>query len=174
MNEPTVVRTWRPWRPVRDRMILSLSVALTLVAVLLGSLGGVAFAHTLSKTKTVHKSAHLCVKGNAKLKHARMEGVSYSYGGTDSFHTCSAEKRKPRNNIRVRLILSRHSVSSTSICKDTGWHKNPYEAAWWSAAKSYSSNAPCGPGDYTVTTNAYVYEYGWKGDIVYPGWHYFS
>ncbi len=56
------------------RLIFRGSVAPTLVAVLLGLLGGTAFAHSLSRYKEVYRSGPLCVKADASLSHSGMYG----------------------------------------------------------------------------------------------------
>ncbi len=149
--------------------IMAAAIAAALIAVAVA--GSTTFAHTLSKTKEVYTDSVLCVKGRAELRHGSMYGRTESHWGS----SCHSKKPQPANKIRVRVILSYHNGSSTSICRDSGWQVND-EGEWEQGVQgTYSSNTPCGDGEYTVTTNAYVYESGqWRGDIVYPGWHRFS
>ena len=130
-------------------------------------------AHPKTKTKWVYTDQSMCVKGFASLTHGGMDGTTTSYWGPTN--SCPSKKAMPAGKIKVRVILSYHNGSSTSICKDTGWKTNPATSTQRSASDSYSDISPCGPGEYTVTTNAYVKDGGsWRGGDLHPGWHQFG
>ena len=155
------------------RLICIMAAAIAAAFVAAVVVGGPVAAHPLSKVKWVYTDQSTCVEGFASLTHGGAHGTTTAYWGPTN--SCPSKKSMPPGKIKVRVILSYYNGSSTSICKDTGWKTNSATSTQRSAEKTYSDISPCGPGEYTVTTNAYVKTGGkWRGGDLHPGWHQFG
>lgn len=137
--------------------------------------GNPAAAHYVKKSDWVYNTSfRWCAVGWSETSHgsgagyAKSEVFAYYWNGIP----CGVENWAKTGHLAAAVEYWRDGRSSP--CYSSGWKYNPTSARSFPYSKDFGVLTPCGKGWYGNWGGAFLYDNGWKGDLLWSGWHYFS